>query len=157
MSFFVILKLLKVLNNLFYSNYGHIFGPRPQMIKQEIHVHIPCGWCVAEADWLIPGHSICDDQWHCVLQIRGVFSKMAAILFVSAPVRFSGDNYRSSYFFKAFLVINNVSRVEWTYICEKQTTRKAYLGTKLHYICQCWRKPQWGHYCGRQRTMLKGC
>ncbi len=52
----------------FYSNY-------PNTIKQEIHVHIPCGWCVTEADWLIAGHSISEDQWNCILQIRGAVTQ----------------------------------------------------------------------------------
>ncbi len=43
------------------------------------------GWCVVEADWLILGYSICDDQWNCILQIReALLSKMASILFFSA-------------------------------------------------------------------------
>ncbi len=48
-----------------------------------------------------------------VLQIHEAFlSKMAAILFFSAQVMISGDNYCCYYFFKAFLVINNVSKDE---------------------------------------------
>ncbi len=56
--------LLQLMQSFWYSL-------KSNTIKQEIHVHIPCGWCVAEADWLIPGHSICEDQWNCILQIRG--------------------------------------------------------------------------------------
>ncbi len=49
--------------------------PRPQTKIQEIRVHIPCHWYVTEADWLIPGHSIRENQWNCVLQIRGALTQ----------------------------------------------------------------------------------
>ncbi len=106
--------------------------PRPQMIKQEIRVHIPCGWCVAKADWLIPCHSIRDDQWHCVLQIRRVFSKMAPILFFSSPVMIFGDNYCHYYFFKEFPVINDVER--WVNIYLRKANKQEKCMQALNYI-----------------------
>ncbi len=50
--------------------------PNPKWLNKK-YVYI---FHVAEADWLIPGNSICEEQWNCVLQIRRALnSKMAAI------------------------------------------------------------------------------
>ncbi len=101
----------------------------PNTIKQEIHVNIPFGWCVAEADWLIPGHSMRDDQWNCVLQIsRELTQRWQQSCFSQLRWWFLETITVSIIFFKAFLVINNVSGDEWTYICEKQTSRISVCG-----------------------------
>ncbi len=59
---------------------------------------------------------------------RRTNSKMAAILFFLNLVMISGYNYCRYYFLKAFVVIKNVSRDEWTYICENQRSRISVCG-----------------------------
>ncbi len=119
-------------------NYGNLFGPSstPNDKTRNMCTYSMSLMCCRS--WLVDsGHSICEDQWNCVLQIHGALnSKMAVILFTSAPVMISGDNYRHYYFFKVYLVINSVSGDEWIYNCEKQSNRIS--------------------ICGRQRTMLMG-
>ncbi len=126
-SLFVILKLL---NDLFYSNYGYLYDPASSPNDKTRNTCTDFMWLICCWSWFVDSQPF-HPWWTMKLRLTNLQSnnsKMAAILFFSAHVMISADNYYCYYFFKAFLVINNVSGDEWTYICSKQTSRISICG-----------------------------
>ncbi len=122
--------IIKVLNDLFYSNYGHLFGPASTPNDKTRNTCTYSMSLMCYRSWLV-GFRPFHPWWSMKLRLTNLWrtsTKKVAILFFSAPVIIFEDNYHCYYIFKAFLVINNVLEDEWTYICEKQTSRISVCG-----------------------------